>query len=90
MLGFFQCPEDVGINVEYFNPSFLVKKSNGGFRLVTAFAGVGRYNKPQPSLMADADSVLRQLASWRGSKGFEYIPNVLWGCLALKLLSKSL
>ena len=36
-----QCPEDVGITVEYLNPSFLVKKPNGGSRLVTAFADIG-------------------------------------------------
>ncbi|CAC5378809.1 unnamed protein product [Mytilus coruscus] len=34
--GVFKRPEDIG--VEYVNPSFLVKKPNGSFRLVTAFA----------------------------------------------------
>ena len=38
-------------------PSFLVRKSNGRSRLVTAFTEVGRYSKPQPSLMP----VLREL-----------------------------
>jgi hypothetical protein len=28
-------PEDIDVNVEYVSPSFLVKKSNGGHRLVT-------------------------------------------------------
>ena len=42
-------PEDIGVTVEYLNASFLVKKSAGGFRLVTAFADVGRYRKPQLS-----------------------------------------
>lgn len=46
-------PEDVGVTVEYFNPSFLVKKPSGGFRLVMAFSDVGQYSKPQPSLMPD-------------------------------------
>ena len=50
-LGVFQRPEDVGITVEYLNPSFLVKKPNGGSRLVTAFADLSRYSKPQPSLL---------------------------------------
>ena len=56
--------EKLGVNVvvEYLNPSFLVKKSNGGYRLVTAFADVGRYSKPQPSLMHHVDSILRQIA----------------------------
>ncbi|KAJ8371465.1 hypothetical protein AAFF_G00310370 [Aldrovandia affinis] len=44
----FKKPEDVDVSVEYVNPSFLIKKPGGGFRLVTAFADVGRYSKPQP------------------------------------------
>jgi hypothetical protein len=63
--GVFKRPEEVDIAVEYLNPSFLVKKSSGGFRLVTAFADVGRYSKPQPSLMPDVDSTLRQIAQWK-------------------------
>ena len=51
--------------VEYINPSFLVRKSNGGSRLVTAFTEVGRYSKPQPSLIPDVDSTLRFIAFWR-------------------------
>ena len=64
-LGVFARPEDIGITVEYLNPSFLVKKPQGGFRLVTAFSDVGRYAKPQPSLMPDVDSVLRKIAQWK-------------------------
>ena len=64
-LGVFAHPEDVNVAVEYLNPSFLVKKPNGGARLVTAFADVGRYSKPQPSLLPDVDSTLRQIARWR-------------------------
>ena len=64
-VGVFAHPEDVGVAVEYLNPSFLVKKPNGGSRLVTAFADVGRYSKPQPSLLPDVDSTLRQIARWR-------------------------
>ena len=63
--GVFARPEDVGISVEYLNPSFLVKKANGSFRLVTAFADVGRYAKPQPSLMPDVDSTLRKIGQWK-------------------------
>ena len=44
-LGVFRHLEDVDITVEYLNPSFLVKKPNGGSHLVTAFADVGRYGK---------------------------------------------
>ena len=64
-LGVFRRPEDINITVEYLNPSFLVKKPSGGSRLVTAFADVGRYSKPQPSLMPDVDSTLRHIAQWK-------------------------
>ena len=64
-LGVFIKPEDHNITVEYVNPSFLVKKASGGHRLVTAFADVGRYSKPQPTLMPDVDSTLRQIAQWQ-------------------------
>ena len=64
-LGVFRRPEDIDVSVEYLNPSFLVKKSSGGFRLVTDFTDVGRYSKPQPSLLPDVDSTLRCIAQWR-------------------------
>ena len=63
--GVFRRPEDVGIVVEYLDPSFLVKKPNGGFRLVTAFSDVGRYCKPSPTIMPDVDTTLRTIASWK-------------------------
>lgn len=63
--GIFRRPEDIGVNIEYLNPSFLVKKASSGFRLVTAFADVGRYSKPQPSVMPDVDSTLRTIAQWK-------------------------
>jgi hypothetical protein len=63
-MGVFQRPEDLNIVAEYLNPSFLVKKRSGGFRLITAFTDVGRYSKPQPSLMPDVDSTLRKIACW--------------------------
>ena len=79
-MGVFKHPADIGISVEYLNPSFLVKKASGGFRLVTAFAEVGKYAKPQPSLMPDVDSTLRQIGQWKYiivsdlSKAFYQIP----------------
>ena len=63
-LGVLRKPEDVGVKIEYTNPSFLVKKTVG-HRLVTAFAEVGRYAKPQPSMMPNVDSVLREIAKWK-------------------------
>lgn len=64
-MGVFQKPEDIGVTVEYVSPSFLIKKPNGGFHLVTAFTDVGWYSKPQPSLMPNVDATLRQIAQWR-------------------------
>ncbi|XP_070548521.1 uncharacterized protein [Ptychodera flava] len=64
-MGVFARPEDVKVSVEYINTSFLVKKANGGSRLVTAFADVGRYSKPQPSVLPDVDGTLRYIAQWK-------------------------
>ena len=61
----FRRPEDLGITVEYLNPSFLLKKPSGGHRLVTAFADVARYSKPQPSLMPDVNTALRTITPRR-------------------------
>ena len=47
-MGVFVRPEVVPISVEYLNPSFLVKRRKGGYRLVTAITDVGHYSKPQP------------------------------------------
>ena len=58
----FRSPEDLGITIEYLNPSFLVEKAFR--RIMTAFAHVARYSKPQPSLMPDANSTLRTIAPW--------------------------
>ena len=79
-IGVFKRPEDVGVAVEFVNPSFLVKKPTGGFRLVTAFVDVDRYAKPQPSVGPDVDSTLRQIGQWRYlmtsdlTKAFHQIP----------------
>ncbi|KAK3723314.1 hypothetical protein QZH41_014389, partial [Actinostola sp. cb2023] len=62
--GVFRRPEDTGVDVEYLNPSFLVSKRSGGSRLVTTFSDVGRYSKPQPSLMPNMDTTLRLNAQW--------------------------
>ena len=61
----FRRPADIRVTIEYLNPSFLIKKPSGGFRLVTAFTDVGCYSKPEPSLMPDVDSTLRTIALWK-------------------------
>ena len=64
-LGVFAKPEEINVVVEYLNPSLLVKKPSGKFRLCTAFTEVGKYCKPQPSLMPSVDSTLRNIAQWK-------------------------
>ena len=72
-------PEDVGIHVEYLNLSFLVRKPNGGSRLVTGFT-VGHYSKPQPFVLPNVDDTLRTIAQWQNiiitnlTKAFCQIP----------------
>ena len=63
--GVFAKPEQVNVHVEYLNTSFLVKKPNGGSRLVTSFGEVAQYSKPQPSLMPNVDGVLRDMGKWQ-------------------------
>ena len=60
-------PESIGVRVKYLNSSFLVKKpqSDKDFRFVTAFTEVGKYCKPQPSLMPNVDSTIRAIARWK-------------------------
>ena len=64
-LGVVRKPEDLDVAVEYVHPSFLVNKPNGGSRLVTDFTSVGRYCKPQPSLLPDVESTLRTIGCWK-------------------------
>ena len=63
--GVLATPEQVGVRVEYLNLTFLVNKPNGGTRLVTDFGAVGKYSKPQPSLLPNTESVLRSIAKWK-------------------------
>ena len=79
-LGVFAKPEDIGVVAEYVNPSFLVKKPSGGFRLVTSFGEVAQYAKPQPALMPDVNTTLQTIGQWKYvittdlSKSFYQIP----------------
>ncbi|PFX25025.1 hypothetical protein AWC38_SpisGene10379 [Stylophora pistillata] len=63
--GVFAKPEQVNVHVEYLNTSFLVKKRNGGSRLVTSFREVPQYSKPQLSLMPNVDNVLHEIGKWK-------------------------
>ena len=63
--GVFIRPEDVQITAEYVSPSFLVAKSSGGHRLVTAFTELGQYCKPQPSAMPKVEDVIQQIGQYK-------------------------
>ena len=63
--GVFRRPEDVDVEVEHVSPSFLVNKSSGGHRLVTAFSSIGEYCKTLPTIMPTVESTLRVIAEWR-------------------------
>ena len=56
--------EDINQPVEYVHPSFLVKKSSGGHRLVTSFGEVAEYAKPQPTINSNIEHVLHQLGQY--------------------------
>ena len=64
-LGVFARPENVNVVVEHVSISFLVKKANGGHRLVTAFTSLGPYCKTLPVTMSTVDDVLRMMGNWR-------------------------
>ena len=76
----FKKPEDLNIIAEYLNPSFLVHKPSGGFRLITSFGEVAKYAKPQPALMPDINATIRSIAQWKHiivsdlTKAFHQIP----------------
>ena len=57
-------PEDHGVVVEHVSSSFLVKKSSGGFRLVTAFTALSSYTKTLPTLMPTVEDMLRTVSEW--------------------------
>ena len=61
----FAKPEQVNIHVEYLNTSFLIKRPNGGSRLMTSFREVAHYSKRQSSLMPNVDSVLHEIGKWK-------------------------
>ena len=63
-LGVLVCPEDVGIIPQHVSPSFLVNKSNGMKRYVTAFNDIAKYCRLPPSKITKCDDVLRQIGSF--------------------------
>ena len=64
-LGVLAKPEDEGVQVVHASPSFLVKKPDGTFRMVTAFNQLSQYVRYPPSVSITCDDALRKLASWK-------------------------
>ena len=58
-------PEEIGVDVLYVSPSFLVKKPTGGYRFVTAFNDLGQYTRILPTASTSCNDVLRQISSWK-------------------------
>ena len=61
-MGVLAKPESVGVTIEYASPSFLVKKTDGDHRLVTAFNTIGTYARPLPSRSTSSTTVLSFLS----------------------------
>ena len=64
-LGVLRRPEDLGIEVVHTSPSFLVKKSNGSYRLVTSFVELNKFIHPLPSKLSTTRDVLTSLGRWK-------------------------
>ena len=79
-------PEDINVNVEYVSPSFLVKKPNGGHRLVTSFGELAEHAIPQPCAKTHVDEVLRHIAQWKYIIKTDLTSAYYQICLALQSL----
>ena len=58
-------PEDHDVEVEQVSPSFLVHKSSGGFRLVTAFTALSDHTKTLPTLMPTVENMFQTISEWK-------------------------
>ena len=58
-------PEVLGVKVRHSSPSFLTRKPDGTFRMVTAFNQLGQYVRYPPSVSITCDDALRKLACWK-------------------------
>ena len=64
-LGVLGRPEDLGIDVKFTSPSFLIRKPDGTYRFVTAFNELGHYTTVLPTSSPTTDDVLRRLSSFK-------------------------
>ena len=58
-------PESVGLVPEHVSPSFLVKKSNGDWRFVTAFNNLGQFCRLPPSKVTKCSDILQKIGSYK-------------------------
>ena len=63
-LGVLVRPEDVGIVPQHVSPSFLVGKSDGKKRFITAFNDIAKFCRLPPSKITKCDDILRQIGSF--------------------------
>ena len=52
------------IRVENITQTFLVKKEDGSFRMVSSFGNIALYIRPQPPFMQSINDILRLIAAW--------------------------
>ena len=64
-LGVLRRPEDIGVKVVHSSPSFLVKKTDGEFRLVTSFVEINKFIRTLPSKMSTTTEVITMLGKWK-------------------------
>ena len=64
-LGVLSRPEDVNVKVVHTSPSFLVKKGDGSYRLVTSFVELNKYIQPMPAKLSTTNDVLTALGRWK-------------------------
>ena len=64
-LGVLAKPEDLGVQVKFVSPSFLVRKPDGSSRFVTAFNNLSPYVRLLPTATISCNEVLRKLSSFK-------------------------
>ena len=64
-LGVLSRPEEVNVDVIHTSPSFLVKKSDSGHRMVTSFVELNKYLRPLPTTMTTTEDVITGMGKWK-------------------------
>ena len=58
-------PEDMGVNVKFVSPSFVVKKPGCGFRLLTVFNNPSQYVYSTLTATMSCEAILRRLSIFK-------------------------